>query len=704
MHHKRINQRLMNQRFGQLLTLLLLVACGRELSSQATDTLAFTMTPLQPMQEMQVEFSVVTPQAASYRWDFGDGNHAEGAQVQHRYAQAGRYRVSLYQYHNGRLVAQVQQWLELPPNSAQGYGRVQGFVVNRKAGQPVAGSDVHVVGSNIRTVTDARGFYSLELPSGEVSLRFSQAGYAQSAVQGLRVRAGEVSYYDTVQLEAFIPWLPAQAPTVNVQLETSAAVQGPGSSLQLRIDAESSDPASTLIYGLVTVSWEQARGLSSLWDELEAGERLEHFQGSADMRISTTGLAGESRLHVVVHDQNLNRTEVLRYVTITSRSPSLPPLAPQGLQGLAVTFGDIAYSSVTMRRNAVAVSREQPLAAATAFATPLATALATLSGTRLAVQPLTALGLYTADAYAAKQLSDVPQVDSDREHRPNMPQAVTPYIPYVAEDSLSAELAMADADATSDTVSEAITWVDLFFHYPAGYALPEAFEVYRQLEGETGFRRLARLPAEALRYDPEEDTLVDVARYALTEPQHFRYRDASPGLATGLEARYYLEAVNGEARARSTVFRTRALEPMRVESLSPTSEERLTSVLPTYRMRVHNRNRLLHMGILVLDLVQADQAPIMLGLLFHPIDDPNIIFVEVSHREFAPPLQPYHAYEWQAIAMTSDGELDAQGQAHNIRAVAIAADSFSNLGIDYGFPHGVRSGARHVFITGDGSY
>ncbi|HEX7021853.1 MAG TPA: carboxypeptidase regulatory-like domain-containing protein, partial [Trueperaceae bacterium] len=47
-------------------------------------------------------------------------------------------------------------------------GTVSGYVVNRKAGTPVAGTRVRAEGSNASTVTDDAGFYSLTVPAGDV--------------------------------------------------------------------------------------------------------------------------------------------------------------------------------------------------------------------------------------------------------------------------------------------------------------------------------------------------------------------------------------------------------------------------------------------------------------------------------------------------------------------------------------------------------
>ena len=54
--------------------------------------------------------------------------------------------------------------------------KVNGTVVSQDDNQPVVGVSVFVVGTNVGTVTDANGRFSLTVPEGKSQLRFSYIG------------------------------------------------------------------------------------------------------------------------------------------------------------------------------------------------------------------------------------------------------------------------------------------------------------------------------------------------------------------------------------------------------------------------------------------------------------------------------------------------------------------------------------------------
>lgn len=54
--------------------------------------------------------------------------------------------------------------------------KVNGTVVYQEGNEPVIGASVLVVGTNIGTVTDSNGQFSLTVPAGKTQLRFTYVG------------------------------------------------------------------------------------------------------------------------------------------------------------------------------------------------------------------------------------------------------------------------------------------------------------------------------------------------------------------------------------------------------------------------------------------------------------------------------------------------------------------------------------------------
>lgn len=72
---------------------------------------------------------------------------------------------------------------------AQGDGFVQGKVVDKQTGEPLAGTTVDVVSSEIRVTTDDKGQYKIPLPPGRYVLRIWTPGYQPIRVQNVFVYA-----------------------------------------------------------------------------------------------------------------------------------------------------------------------------------------------------------------------------------------------------------------------------------------------------------------------------------------------------------------------------------------------------------------------------------------------------------------------------------------------------------------------------------
>ena len=71
---------------------------------------------------------------------------------------------------------------------AQGTGRIVGRVVDAEQGQPVAGAQVDVVGTEIHAVAAVDGRYTLDhVPAGPTSVRVRMIGFGPKTVTGVVV-------------------------------------------------------------------------------------------------------------------------------------------------------------------------------------------------------------------------------------------------------------------------------------------------------------------------------------------------------------------------------------------------------------------------------------------------------------------------------------------------------------------------------------
>ncbi len=114
----------------------------------------------------------------------------------------------------------------LTPLLAQGTGRIIGRVVEAAQGAPVAGAQVEVADTAIRTVSALDGRYTLPgVPAGPVSVRVRMIGFAPKVVTGIVVAAGETVAQDiamvaeAVQLAEISVSAASERGTVNRALE-----------------------------------------------------------------------------------------------------------------------------------------------------------------------------------------------------------------------------------------------------------------------------------------------------------------------------------------------------------------------------------------------------------------------------------------------------------------------------------------------------
>ena len=95
--------------------------------------------------------------------------------------------------------------------AAQTTGSVLGRVVDAASDLPLAGADVRVVGTSLRTISDADGRFLLAgLPAGERALRVEQIGYTPVVMEGIIVRSGRQTDV-TVRMETAPLVLPGVA-------------------------------------------------------------------------------------------------------------------------------------------------------------------------------------------------------------------------------------------------------------------------------------------------------------------------------------------------------------------------------------------------------------------------------------------------------------------------------------------------------------
>ena len=232
-------------------------------------------------------------------------------------------------------------------------------------------------------------------------------------------------------------------------------------------------------------------------------------------------------------------------------------------------------------------------------------------------------------------------------------------------------------------LDEVVTWVDLFFTYDVTSAdVPAAFELYRRLEGEADFRLLSRVSATQADLDPEDPASID-----------FVLRDATPALQAGLSATYRVEVVSGETRTESNEASTTPLPPFFVDAVSPGNEEMDVSVSPTYEMTFENRSDVVFYGAVVLDRVHASDSFVEWVYVADP-ETSGAASVSIEHNVDGTAtlenLQPFHAYDWQPLALTARGDFTA---------ISVAADFFDIFGVGFG----VTDGPINTFVTGDGS-
>lgn len=534
-------------------------------------------------------------------------------------------------------LAACSQTATPPLNAATwepGTGSVSGYVVNRKAGTDVAGTVVTLAGTEVSTTTDENGFYRLfDIPAGYATLTFTQDGYAASTVEGLRVGDRAETKYDTIQAEAFDPFLPATSPELNVSLENGSSFPGGDEgTLTFSVSGSVAAPDANRFYGLATVGLGQSRGTSGFLNASVPGA-LFGFDGTETLveGVPTAGFEGDTSVHIVSYDGNFNRTEVVRYVTIGAPADEADLGDVTNLGAFAVTFADTAVFGALGNTGAAGFS-----------------------------------GFSGRELMKAVRAGDL---DALKDFAPTQPGV-----------------------KAQDYLDEGLIWADVVFSYE-GDTLPTGFRIYRKLIGRPtgGLVPIAQISPAQASLDPEN---ADNTLYS--------YRDASGGLEAGTETQYRVEAFYGDASSTSGDSFVTPLPILEVDALSPENNATDVSVSPTYDIAVENRDSLLYIGAVVLDRVHAEGSPVEWVFLGGDLSGATELSLphNLDGTAVNEKLQPFHGYDWQPIAATSNGTVADDGTIEGENAISVGADFFDLLGLGFG----VSDGPDNTFSTGDGSF
>ncbi|MDX1745036.1 MAG: carboxypeptidase-like regulatory domain-containing protein [Halobacteriales archaeon] len=488
------------------------------------------------------------------------------------------------------------QFLNPPPP-----GTIEGSVVNRKGGTAVQGTTVRLVELDRVATTDANGSYALKAPIGTWTLEFTQAGYAMSRVEGVRVRGGDQVRQDVIQAQAFDPAVPADAPTLTLSVDDGDVVEGDATTDLFTFDIGISVADSDLLQPyFVTAGLGQSRGTSGYLNRFVPGAVVGLGETSVTAELSADGFEGETTLHVVAYDTNFNRTERIVHLTVSSSRTGAPPTAPAGLTGNAITFGDVGVFG------ALGIS-------------------SSVTGRQIE---------------ATLGLDDVSEIDLGREVLPTAFEEIQPDAGIGAQSYLD----------------EVVTWVDLYFSYTfaSGADLPTAFEVYRTL-GSGNEVLIGRVsPFQA--YLTGSTFGFRDATPALQAGVEATYRvDAVTGAArasSGTFATTPLGAFEVTADAPANGEDFTSVLPTYDMSYSGIADDVFLGVLVFDR--VHAEGNFLEWGAVGINLA-ADGALPGLTVTSSGASIPHNIDGSASTDT----LQAFHAYDWTPIAVTHTSDFSA---------------------------------------------
>jgi len=241
-------------------------------------------------------------------------------------------------------------------NSPSSKATINGYVVDMKAGEPVVRSTVTILQTGDKTTTDENGFYSIEVPPGQYSIRFEKDGYATSLVQDLMILDPETRY-STIQRPLFDPEVTTSPPTLRAEVQQQ---HEPRETVTVKVSGSVQQPSKNG-FTYLDVAIGQEGGNSGYLNGYVRHQRVFSFDGSEiEISLSTEGYSNIIPIYIVAYDANGNRTEVVRYIHSEDSGELPDPLAPSKLSGEATTFGDV---SVFGPLNAPTVSGRKIIAA-----------------------------------------------------------------------------------------------------------------------------------------------------------------------------------------------------------------------------------------------------------------------------------------------------------------------------------------------------
>ncbi|GEM88598.1 carboxypeptidase regulatory-like domain-containing protein [Oceanithermus desulfurans] len=496
---------------------------------------------------------------------------------------------------------------------------ISGYVVDMKAGEPVAGVSVTIVQTGESATTDAQGYYSIDTKRGRYTLVFTKDGFATSKVTGL-LTLDEKTLYSTILRPVFDPQATVEPPELNLDIPEWYE---PGQEVTVTVSGSVADP-DTNGFQFLDVALGQQGGSSGYLNGYVRHQRFFDFDGSEkEVTIDTTGYNDFVTVHAVAYDVNGNRTEAIGYLY---RSPDLAadaPASPTDLTAQAVTFGDVAVFGT--------------------LSVPGLTGDAIVNAMK------------TGDVAALKRLGEAVQ-------------------------NAAKQGVAAPQDSSLD---KAITWVDLSWSYDPAATAPEAFEIFRKNGENGTFYRIGRIAAEdAQNLDENGDPIPGSYSFRDATPGTLpgvllTYRvEAVNGDKRAASTEYSvtpLPAFKVQAVAPGDNVTDVDLAPGYVISVENSSTINFLMAIVLDRVQVDGFN--IEYISPLFTVTGADGE-------FHPFASYGIsgiphglIEVEGGYSISGETLQPFHTYDWQPFAVTAhlndDGEMDA---------VSIGSDFFGIWG------------------------
>ena len=198
-------------------------------------------------------------------------------------------------------------------------GGINGWVVSANAGAPVEGATVTVYEAGTSTAvatatTAADGSFTVNLAPGAYDLVVNKAGMAGSKVMNVRVVGDDWTPLPVIQRKAFNPSWPTDPPEVTLEkVADGNTYDARHGYIPYRVRVQPAAPLDTfLIYTALgkTPGSGFLTGQRALF--VSVNDTGDQFLDPLDYAA-----AGPTTFQVVVYDTNGNRTQLIRYVSVT---------------------------------------------------------------------------------------------------------------------------------------------------------------------------------------------------------------------------------------------------------------------------------------------------------------------------------------------------------------------------------------------------